>query len=99
MTRAADAPNPSLPLERYAGSYVDSTYGAVEVTLQNGALQARFGKEELGTLEPWGFESFRATGPAPEAGQTMFSFVRNGDRVTALQLFGVTFARAATATP
>lgn len=97
VTRAADAPNPSLPLERYAGSYVDSTYGAVDVTLQNGALQARFGKEELGTLAPWGFESFRATAPGPEAGQTMFTFVRAGDRVTALQLFGVTFARAATA--
>jgi hypothetical protein len=29
----------------------------------------------------------------------MFSFVRNGDRVTALQIFGVTFAHAAPATP
>ncbi|HEV8195112.1 MAG TPA: serine hydrolase [Gemmatimonadales bacterium] len=98
-TRAAGAPSPSLPLEGYAGSYVDSTYGAVDVSVQNGVLQARFGQEELGTLAPWGFESFRATGPAPESGHTMFTFVRSGDRVTALQLFGVTFARAATTTP
>jgi CubicO group peptidase (beta-lactamase class C family) len=88
-------PAPSLPLERYAGSYVDSTYGAVDVTLMNGALHAHFGKVDLGTLEPWQYESFRAMGPPPERDVTRMTFVTDGaGGIAALRVFGVTFERS-----
>jgi CubicO group peptidase (beta-lactamase class C family) len=92
--RSADAGRPSLPIERYAGTYSDSTYGAIEVTLTDGALTARFGREELGRLEPWDYESFRAHGPPPEEQRTLLTFMPDGaGRVAALRVFGVSFAR------
>lgn len=85
---------PSLPLDRYAGRYADPTYGTVEVTLVDGALHARFGTDDLGTLEPRDFESFRAHGPVSDFDRLVLTFVPDGaGRVTAVRLFGATFAR------
>ena len=89
-----EAAKPSLPLERYAGSYADSTYGAVDVTLTGGELHARFGNEDLGVLEPWEYESFRAVGPPPLEQRQVVTFVPDGrGRVASLQAFGVSFVR------
>jgi CubicO group peptidase (beta-lactamase class C family) len=93
--RPANAAPPSLPLERYAGSYADSTFGSVEVTLTDSTLTARFGKEDLGQLEPWEYESFRARGSPPEEQRTLLTFVPDGaGRVASLRVFGVSFVRA-----
>ena len=90
---------PSLPLEAYAGSYVDSTYGGVDVSLADGALRARFGREELGGLEPFNYESFRAVGPPPARSRTLMTFLTDGTgRVTAVRVFGVVFNRARSTT-
>ena len=78
---------PSLSLSRYAGSYADSTYGTVEVTLVDGSLRAKFGNEDLGTLVPWEYEIFRS----PES---VFTFVPDGrGNVASLQIFGTSFVR------
>jgi len=83
---------PSLPLDRYAGSYADSTYGGVEVSLANGSLRASFGKEELGVLEPLDYESFRAVGPPPAGSRTIMTFQLDGaGKVASVRVFGVTF--------
>jgi CubicO group peptidase (beta-lactamase class C family) len=93
-TRPANAAAPSLPLERYAGTYVDSTYGALEVTFVNGALRARFGAQDLGTLEAWEHESFRAVGPPPAMNRTPVTFMPDGvGGVASVRSFGVTFQR------
>ena len=85
---------PSLPLERYAGSYADSTYGSVEVTHADGALQARFGKQDLGKLVPWDYDSFRG------AGSTTVTFQPDGaGRIASLRAFGVTFRRSSRPPP
>lgn len=96
----APGTRPSLPVERYAGSYADSTYGDVDVTFADGALHARYGKEDLGRLEHWEYESFRAQGPPPEQQRTTMTFVPDGaGRVASLRVFGVTFARASRPAP
>jgi hypothetical protein len=80
----------SLPLERYGGTYVDSAYGEVVVTHGNGALQARFGNQEIGTLEPWGYEAFRS----PQQG-TVLAFTRDASgNVLSVRVFGVNFMRS-----
>ena len=94
-TRPAKPTPPTFALDRYVGTYVDSTYGAVDVTLENGALRARFGREELGALTPWDYDSFRAHGPPPEEAQVPVTFVPSGaGTVASVRVFGVTFARA-----
>jgi CubicO group peptidase (beta-lactamase class C family) len=80
---------PSLPLERYAGTYVDSTYGSVEVTLAEGALHARFGNEDLGKLVPREYDGFRG------AGSTTVTFQPDGaGGIASLRVFGASFRRS-----
>ena len=94
-TSSSTSAPPSLPIDRYAGTFVDSTYGNVVVKLTDGVLQARFGKQELGKLEPWRYDSFRARGPAPEESLTPITFAPDGaGGVTSLRLFGVTFTKS-----
>ena len=51
---------PSLPLERYAGTYRDPWYGDVTVAKENDRLVMRFSRTPrlTGTLEHWQYETF-----------------------------------------
>ena len=51
---------PSLPLERYAGTYHDAWYGDVDLRLEQGHLVIQFGKTPslLGDLEHWQYDTF-----------------------------------------
>jgi len=54
------ASRPSLPLERYAGTYRDAWYGAVKVVLDRGRLVLNFEHTPLltGDLEHWQYDTF-----------------------------------------
>ncbi len=51
---------PSLPLERYAGTYRDAWYGDITIAYTSGTLTMRFGHTPLltGTLEPFQHDTF-----------------------------------------
>jgi len=90
--RATSAP--SLPLERYAGTYVDSAYGDVHVTFQNGALQAAVVTDPAVPLEPVSFEAFR-TKPGDGARPAVLTFVPDGNgSVSGVRVSNILFARA-----
>lgn len=55
----AEGTEPSLPLERYAGTYADSLYGEIQVGHEDGALTMTYESFE-GTLEHWHHDTFRA---------------------------------------
>jgi CubicO group peptidase (beta-lactamase class C family) len=55
---------PTLPLERYAGTYGDSLYGNAIVTLDNGRLSLQAGTAK-GQMEHWQYDVFRVTWPDP----------------------------------
>jgi CubicO group peptidase (beta-lactamase class C family) len=90
--RATSSP-PSLPLERYTGTYVDSAYGDVHVTLENGVLQAAVVTDAAVPLEHVNFEAFRAK--ASGAGRpTVLTFVPDGNGgVGGVRVFNLVFAR------
>lgn len=56
------ASRPSLPLERYAGTYRDAWYGDVRVALDGGRLTMTFccSPDLTGTLEHWQYDTFVA---------------------------------------
>ncbi len=56
------ASRPSLPLDRYAGTYTDAWYGDVTVTLEADRPVIRFSKTPLlaGDLEHWQYDTFVA---------------------------------------
>ena len=53
---------PSLPLERYAGTYTDAWYGDVTIALEGERLRIRFAPTAslVGTLEHWQHDTFVA---------------------------------------
>jgi len=95
--RANDGPRapapPSLALEKYAATYVDSAYGTIDVKFSNGALSARFRDKDAGTLVPVSLDSFRTQG----ADAMSLSFTLDGTgSVVAVRSFGITFDRVRT---
>lgn len=62
--RAVDT-GPSLPLERYTGSYYDNLYGVADVRLRDGRLELRFWNDEdaVLALHHWHHDTFRAVWP------------------------------------
>ena len=94
VTQAARATAPpSLSLDRYAGTYVDSAYGSVRVTFENGALQAAIVTDPPALLEPVSFEAFR-TKPSGGARPMVLTFLPDGNGgVSGVRVFNIQFAR------
>jgi CubicO group peptidase (beta-lactamase class C family) len=91
---AADT-HPSLPLDRYAGTYADSAYGIVDVTLADGALRFRFANGNPVPLEHWEYDTFRAHSDTPLDPHPSVTFIPDGlGHVSALRAFGITFTRS-----
>ena len=96
-TNAPASAGPSLPLEKYTGVFVDSTYGKIQVTLTNGVLRAQVADERPVDLEPAGNERFRSRTPAEGQG-TVLTFVPDGaGNISAVRLSGtMLFSRVIT---
>jgi CubicO group peptidase (beta-lactamase class C family) len=59
--RAANS-KPSLPLEKYAGTYIDAWYGPITVRSENGSLIITFDHTPrmIGDLQHWQYDTFKA---------------------------------------
>ncbi|MGB7727283.1 MAG: serine hydrolase [Candidatus Acidiferrum sp.] len=61
QTRAVES-KPSLPMEKYAGDYLDPWYGKVTIRQESNGLMLNFERTEKGLadLQPWQYDTFRA---------------------------------------
>jgi CubicO group peptidase (beta-lactamase class C family) len=84
---------PTLTLERYTGTYVDSLYGPVTVAHDRGQLTLRWGTRAA-TLEHWHYDTFRVRWVNAWQGTSTATFVL-GARGTPdrLEMAGATFRR------
>jgi CubicO group peptidase (beta-lactamase class C family) len=88
--------SPSLPLEKYAGSYADSLAGRVEIKVEGGALRLVFSSRWNATLTHWHYDTFRAESNRPWQGPMPVTFALDGrGNVARLEVMGRTYARAA----
>ncbi|HEV2132016.1 MAG TPA: serine hydrolase [Longimicrobiaceae bacterium] len=79
--------SPSLPLERYAGSYSGEMYGQMQVAHEDGRLVLRFGPSWAGDLEHWHYDTFRVTWRDPSMGRSFVTFALNAaGRVERMQI-------------
>ena len=86
--------SPSLRLATYAGTYADSAYGKVVVSVAGGALNARFEKLDMGVLDHWDYEVFRTRAKSALDAPTSLTFQTNGSGgVSAVRVYGVSFTR------
>ena len=93
---------PSLPLDRYAGTYVDPTFGEVVVTLRGDSLRLQYGATRRGTLRHWQYDMFRAHWDGSRSDPSMVVFAPDGTGgVASVRAMGATFVRTRTtaATP
>jgi hypothetical protein len=92
-TRAKDT-RPTLPLAKYAGTYSDSAYGKVDITLAGDAHRFRFVKGDAQPLEHVEYDTFRAKAKDSLEPDPVVTFVLDGSGgVGALRAFGVEFRR------
>jgi hypothetical protein len=94
---AAPVP-PSLPLNRYAGTFVDSAYGSIRVTFVDGKLRAQLDGESEAELEPAGNERFRTRPTSENQAPTVYTFDPDGaGNVTGVRLANILFSRVTAA--
>lgn len=87
--------SPSLPLDRYAGTYADPLFGEVIVSIESGKLRVRRGTAYAGPLEHWNYDTFRARWDAAWRGTALMTFAVDANgRPATLRAFGGTFRRA-----
>jgi CubicO group peptidase (beta-lactamase class C family) len=85
---------PSLSLEQYAGTYVDSLYGKAVVTFENGALRMRTSSKHAGNMEHWQYDTFRVNWEAEWRGSAMATFTLGSDgKPSELRLSGGVYRR------
>jgi CubicO group peptidase (beta-lactamase class C family) len=71
--------SPTLPLEKYAGTYKDDMYGEAKVTVKNGKLVASYGPTFAGDLEHWQYNTFRVRWGDATLGKSFINFTINDD--------------------
>lgn len=87
----------SLPIDRYAGTYTDSTFGSIVVTNNGGTLHGRYEHADLGNLQQWEYDTFHGTPSRPTDNPASLSFITNGAGVvTGVRAYGQIFPRART---
>lgn len=91
---SAEAAPPSLPLDRYAGTYRDPTFGDVVITNESGALHLHYFSSSA-QLDHQRYDVFKASHPSKSYldGQPV-TFKPDGEGgVSGVQFEGITFAR------
>lgn len=86
---------PTLELERYTGTFVDSLYGTVRITMEEGALRLHRSAHQVGVLEHWQYDTFRVRWDDWWRGRSSITFLvgANGS-ADRLEVGGHTLRRA-----
>ena len=66
--------HPSLPLERYAGTYEDSLYGRGAVRMENGHLVLDLAPKMVGDMEHWHYDTFKVVWRDHRDGTNLVTF-------------------------
>ena len=86
---------PSLPLDKYVGTFVDSAYGTIVIGVASGALTARYDKLDLGGLDHWDYDVFRSRPKTALANPVPLAFQPDGNGgVSSVRVLGTTFVRS-----
>ena len=94
-SRRVSGTKPTLALDAYAGTYVDSLHGELTVRHENGVLRAQINPMFEGRLEHWHYDTFRATWSDPALGPGFLTFtIGPSGRVETVSVDGRVRARS-----
>jgi CubicO group peptidase (beta-lactamase class C family) len=71
--------HPSLPLDRYLGTYEDSLYGRMAVRMEGGHLVLDAAPKMTGDMEHWHYDTFRVTWRDHRDGTNQVTFALDPD--------------------
>jgi CubicO group peptidase (beta-lactamase class C family) len=92
--RAANT-QPTLPLDRYAGTYTNATYGSATVSVVAGKLHFAFGRGTASPLTHWQYDTFQAQWTDERMSPSLVVFTTDGSGgVSSVRASGITFSRA-----
>src|SRR5690625_7854758 len=77
---------PSLPLVAYEGTYADSLYGPLSITLEDDHLVLRYSPEYVADLEHWHHDTFRVHWRSIGFGSIMATFRVNSTRARVIRI-------------
>ena len=81
--------SPSLPLDRYAGSYTSDLYGEMPITVEDGGLVLRYSPAYVADVEHWHHDTFRARWRRAGYGTTFLTFTLDPrGRITGMEAEG-----------
>lgn len=93
--RRTPGTRPGVPLEQFAGTYVNTVYGTAVVDLRDGALRFAFGTRSA-TLTHWHYDTFLANWNDVRTQPSRIVFTPDGGGgIAGLRAFGNTFERSA----
>jgi CubicO group peptidase (beta-lactamase class C family) len=86
--RVAKKPDPTLPLDRYAGKFTNSVYGDIEIKKENNKLNIYFSHhpQNIGHLEPYGGNDFVCTYSSRSYGVKMISYAVENEKVKSVTI-------------
>ena len=89
---------PTLPLDRYAGTYTNATYGSTTVSMLDGKLHLAFGRGSASPLTHWQYDTFMAQWTDERRSPSLVVFTTDGGgAVSTVRASGITFSRAQSA--
>jgi CubicO group peptidase (beta-lactamase class C family) len=80
-TKRVQHTNPSLPLAAYVGSYADTLYGTIEITLSNNQLVLNLNKSASGILQHWNYDTFQLIWQKKWYGKELLGFNLNTEGI------------------
>ncbi len=81
---------PSLPLEKYSGTFQSEMYGESKVGFENSKLVVRFGPYFTGDLQHWNYDTFRIVWRDRSEGKAFVNFRLNTQgRVDSMNIEGI----------
>jgi len=93
-TRRTPDTRPSVPLERFAGTYVHPTYGTAQVSVRDGALHFAFGTRAA-ALTHWHYDTFQARWDDVRMQPSLIVFTPDGaGGISGVRAFGINFVQA-----
>src|SRR5687768_8005403 len=93
-TRRTPDTRPSVPLDRFAGTYVHPTYGTAQVSVRDGALHFAFGTRAA-ALTHWHYDTFQARWDDVRMQPSLIVFTADGvGGISDVRAFGINFVRA-----
>jgi len=86
--------DPTFELKEYSGSYVDKTFGTIDIANDSNELSLKLNGEKIGILKHWNYDTFELVFDKTYWGTSVITFDQNpSGKISELKVFGITWRK------